>query len=131
MFKGRQLSGLIDLKTAFNNADIIREGNNFDEILAGLTMQPSEAYDTNFVEDVSLLILYSFSLKRIFWIPIAGKGQWDWRTSSQLKFFLLTSLKQIIVTQHFIKSLYWKEVWSQIKYCLTYCTVQISWWISS
>ena len=55
MFKGRQLSGAIDLKTAFNNADIIREGNNFDEILAGLTMQPSEAYDTNFVEDVSLL----------------------------------------------------------------------------
>ena len=75
MFNGHQLSGLIDLKTAFNNADIIREGNNFDEILAGLTMQPSEAYDTNFVEDVSLLILYSFSLKSIFWIPIAGKGQ--------------------------------------------------------
>ena len=56
MFKGRQLSGAIDLKTTFNNADIIREGNNFDEILAGLTMQPSESYDTNFVEDVSLLI---------------------------------------------------------------------------
>lgn len=53
MFKGRQLSGSIDLKTAFNNGDIIREGNNFDEILAGLTMQPSESYDTNFVEDVS------------------------------------------------------------------------------
>jgi hypothetical protein len=33
--------------------DIIREGNNFEEILAGLTMQPSEAYDTNFVNDVS------------------------------------------------------------------------------
>ena len=56
MFNGHQLSGLIDLKTAFNNADIIREGNNFDEILAGLTMQPSESYDTNFVEDVRILI---------------------------------------------------------------------------
>ena len=66
MFKGRQLSGSIDLKTAFNNADIIRDGNNFDEILEGLTMQPSEAYDTNFVEDVSLLICCSFSWKKGF-----------------------------------------------------------------
>ena len=65
MFKGRQLSGAIDLKTTFNNADIIREGNNFDEILAGLTMQPSEAYDTNFVEDVSLLIWLNFTMKKL------------------------------------------------------------------
>ena len=74
MFKGRQLSGVIDLKTAFNNADIIREGNNFDEILAGLTMQPSESYDTNFVEDVSLLGLIKIFLERVGFA--ADKNNW-------------------------------------------------------
>ena len=43
----------MNLREVFNNGDIIRQGNNYDEILAGLTMQPSEAYDTNFVSDVS------------------------------------------------------------------------------
>ena len=56
MFKGSKLSGEMDLKTVFNDANIIREGNNFDEILAGLTMQPSQSYDTNFVEDVSQFV---------------------------------------------------------------------------
>ena len=74
MFKGRQLSGVIDLKTAFNTADIIREGNNFDEILAGLTMQPSESYDTNFVEDVSLLGLIKIFLERVGFA--ADKNNW-------------------------------------------------------
>ena len=64
MFKGRQLSGVIDLKTVFNNGDVIREGNNFDEILAGLTMQPSESYDTNFVEDVRSILKLSMVLLR-------------------------------------------------------------------
>ena len=53
MFKGRRISGVMDLKAAFGNGDVITNDNNFDEILAGLTMQPSEAYDTNFAEDVS------------------------------------------------------------------------------
>ena len=52
MFKERILTGTMDLKDTFNNGDIVREGTMFDEILAGLTMQPSEAYDTNFVTDV-------------------------------------------------------------------------------
>jgi hypothetical protein len=58
MFKERSLTGVLDLKEVFNNADIIRDGNNFDEILAGLTMQPSESYDTNFVSDVSKFAIF-------------------------------------------------------------------------
>jgi len=54
MFKERTLSGTLDLKDNFNSGDIVRMGNNFDEILAGLTMQPSETYDTNFVDDVNI-----------------------------------------------------------------------------
>ena len=52
MFKGLKLSGSLVLKDVFNNAEIMREGNNFDEIVLGLAMQPSEAYDTNFADDV-------------------------------------------------------------------------------
>ena len=63
MFKGRQFSGSFDLKTTFNNPDIVRAGNNFDEILAGLTMQPSQTFDTNFVEDVSF---YTIRLNKKF-----------------------------------------------------------------
>ena len=55
MYKERQISGVMDLKSTFNNGDVIRMSNNFDEILAGLTVQPSEAYDTNFAEDVRVL----------------------------------------------------------------------------
>ena len=99
MFKGRQLSGSIDLKTAFNNADIIRQGNNFDEILAGLTMQPSEAYDTNFVEDVSLFILCILSMKRIclkgsFGLLLQGKASEVVELAFNSSFDLLTSLKE-------------------------------------
>jgi hypothetical protein len=56
MFKERILTGALRLKDTFNNGDMIREGDMFDEILAGLTMQPSEAYDTNFANDVSLIV---------------------------------------------------------------------------
>jgi hypothetical protein len=52
MFKNLKLSGSLSLKDVFNNAEVMREGNNFDEIVAGLTMQPSEAFDTNFADDV-------------------------------------------------------------------------------
>lgn len=61
MFRGSTFSGMFDLKTAFNNGDITRQANNFEEILAGMTMQPSEAYDTNFVEDVSNLYAHFLS----------------------------------------------------------------------
>lgn len=61
MFKGRRISGVMDLKTTFNNGDVIRTSDNFDDILAGLTMQPSEAYDSNFAEDVSIWILINTS----------------------------------------------------------------------
>jgi hypothetical protein len=61
MFKGTMLSRTIDLKTTFNNGDAIREGNNFDELFAGLTMQPSQAYDVNFAEDVSAWKLDMFT----------------------------------------------------------------------
>ena len=59
MFKERTLSGILDLKDSFNSGDIVRMGNNFDEILAGLTMQPSETYDTNFVDDVNIIFVQS------------------------------------------------------------------------
>jgi hypothetical protein len=36
MFRQRQLSGSFDLKKSFNNGDIIREGNNFEEILVSM-----------------------------------------------------------------------------------------------
>ena len=52
MFKGLRLTGSLNLKEVFNNGDILRNGDNFDEIMAGLAMQPSLAYDTNFADDV-------------------------------------------------------------------------------
>ena len=65
MFRGEIFSGMFDLKDTFNNGDITREGNNFEEILAGMTMQPSESYDTNFVEDVSNHFCFFFFDKRV------------------------------------------------------------------
>ena len=53
-FRGLTFSTSFRLKNSFNDADIIRQGNNFDEILAGLAVQPSERTDPNFVEDVSI-----------------------------------------------------------------------------
>jgi hypothetical protein len=38
LFRQRQLSGSLDFKTTFNNGDIIREGNNFDEILVSMSL---------------------------------------------------------------------------------------------
>ena len=58
MFKGLKLTTTLNLKDVFNNADILREGDNFDEIMAGLTMQPSQAYDTNFADDVRSFKLF-------------------------------------------------------------------------
>ena len=55
MFKGLRLTGSLNLKEVFNNGDILRNGDNFDEIMAGLAMQPSLAYDTNFADDVRSL----------------------------------------------------------------------------
>ena len=55
MFKGLRLTGSLNLKEVFNNGDILRNGDDFDEIMAGLAMQPSLAYDTNFTDDVRSL----------------------------------------------------------------------------
>ena len=63
----------MNLKEVFNNGDIIRQGNNYDEILAGLTMQPSEAYDTNFVSDVSQQISSSCAQKLIILMQMRHK----------------------------------------------------------
>ena len=104
MFKGRQFSGSFDLKTTFNNPDIVRAGNNFDEILAGLTMQPSQTFDTNFVEDVSFytirlnkkfnLMVRKSHLSKLFKCQVYPQ---KWATNNKLKKFIhsFTSYKSI------------------------------------
>ena len=52
MFKGLKLTESRNLRDVFNDGDILREGDNFNQIMKGLTMQPSQSYDTNFAEDV-------------------------------------------------------------------------------
>jgi len=43
----------IDLQETFSDGDILRETNFVDELIKGMTIQPSEDYDNNFVPDVS------------------------------------------------------------------------------
>ena len=44
---------MIDLQNVFSDGDVLRRPNLADEIIRGLTIQPSEAYDNNFAIDVT------------------------------------------------------------------------------
>ena len=43
----------IDLQETFSDGDILRETNFADELIKGMTIQPSEDYDNHFVADVT------------------------------------------------------------------------------
>ena len=49
----RKAKNRIRLTEVFSNGDILRQPNFFDELLRGMTIEPSEDYDNNFVPAVS------------------------------------------------------------------------------